>query len=255
MCVTVFSIYTNPYHLTVSVRELDIIQSIIGAITFALFGKKKGTEKEKKMAECSEEACGTCATSCNQIFCIFCSTCSSSGTARNTKLITPKSTSIGLPSPPNNNGSERIVKCTNNHLMPLSTIEIFKDKFGGGFKCSQCIRSLESSSFYRCDACNYNICITCAANEKNDKKNHDHHHRGFVMSTVDKRLDSPDRPSVEHSTVENVITRQPQADEFRPPDGIHGMTVREGGGVLMLTSDPTQPQTPPSQHTINFVKL
>ena len=75
------------------------------------------------------------------------------------------------------------------------------------------------------------------------------------MSTVDKRLDSPDRPSVEHSTVENVITRQPQADEFRPPDGIHGMTVREGGGVLMLTSDPTQPQTPPSQHTIYLCRF
>ena len=211
------------------------------------------------MGDCSEEACGTCATSCNQMFCIFCSTCSSSsGPERNSKLITPKS-SIGSPinTPLNINGSERIVKCTNNHLMPLSTIEIFKDTHGGGFKCGQCIRSLESSSFYRCNACNYNICITCAAGGGGGgvgiNKNDNHH--GLVMTTVDKRLDSPERPSVEHSTVENVITQQPQANEFRPPDGIHGMTVREGGGVLMLTSDPNQPQQTPSQHTINFVKL
>ena len=142
--------------------------------------------------------------------------------------------------------------------MPLSTIEIFKDTNGGGFKCSQCIRSLESSSFYRCNACNYNICITCAAGgDGRDKKDMTPDRGGgggLIMSTVDKRLDSSDRPSVEHSTVENVITRQPQADEFRPPDGIHGMTVREGGGVLMLTSDPNKPQSS-SQHTINFVKL
>jgi len=145
-------------------------------------------------------------------------------------------------------------------MMPLSTIEIFKDTFGGGFKCSQCIRSLESSSFYRCDTCNYNICIACAAGDDGKERERDNNimkhnpHRGLVMSTADKRLDTPDRPSVEHSTVENVITKQPQAEEFRPPDGIHGMTVREGGGVLMLTSDPTKSQTP-SQHAINFVKL
>ena len=214
--------------------------------------------------ECSEDACGPCANSCNHIFCIFCSTCSTSGTSRNTKLITPKSTTIGSPIPPTNNVSERIVKCTNNHMMPLSTIEKFKDTFGGGFKCSQCIRSLESSSFYRCNTCNYNICIACAAagddgKERERTRQRENNvmkqdSRGSVMSTVDKRLDSPDRPSVEHSTVENVITQQPQAIEFRPPDGIHGMTVREGGGVLMLTSDPTKPQTP-SQHVINFVKL
>ena len=82
-------------------------------------------------------------------------------------------------------------------------------------------------------------------------QDHNKHYRSKVARD---RAIYPDRPSVEHSTVENVITQQPQAIEFRPPDGIHGMTVREGGGVLMLTSDPTKPQTP-SQHVINFVKL
>ena len=203
--------------------------------------------------ECSEEACGSCATSCNQIFCVLCSTCSNSGTSRNTKLITPKSTIMGSPTPPNNNVSERIVKCTNNHMMPLSTIEIFKDTFGGGFKCSQCIRSLESSSFYRCNACNYNICIICAAGGEDGRDSHSkdtkqHDHRGLVMSSVDKRLDSPDstRPSVEHSTVENVITRQPQAEEFRPP----GSTV-----VLTITPDQTIPEEglPYQCHSIAFI--
>ena len=61
--------------------------------------------------------------------------------------------------------TDRTVVCAQHHTMRLaaaSTVHV-NPVVGGSFKCSKCVAGLESTAFYRCHECNYNVCLHCAA--------------------------------------------------------------------------------------------
>ena len=117
---------------------------------------------------------------------------------------------------------------------------------GGSFKCSKCVAGLESASFYRCNVCNFNVCIRCAmqddapsppAAQLIDRTTSDgevargtEHERGGVYSE-----------GASMSEAKNADKRQLYSvdDDVRPPTSlspgmpeVQAMTVGSSGGTM-----------------------